>query len=79
MAQFNSCLTPDIIVCLGLGRRLRDTPSNHLEHLDDFSAFHFRYFPCDSTAVLGCVTAKAAQPIRCTVIIDEQSGDTLYR
>ncbi|WP_117195453.1 class D beta-lactamase [Rhizobium terrae] len=28
---------------------------------------------------LDCVSARAADPIRCTVIIDEQSGDTLYR
>jgi len=32
-----------------------------------------------TTAFLDCVSAKAAEPIRCTVIIDEQSGDALYR
>lgn len=32
-----------------------------------------------TAAFLDCVSVRAAEPIRCTVIIDEQSGETLYR
>ena len=39
----------------------------------------FGIFLAINTVFLGCVSAIAAEPIRCTVIIDEKSGDTLYR
>ncbi|MFB9951309.1 class D beta-lactamase [Rhizobium puerariae] len=32
-----------------------------------------------TAAFLDCVSVRAAEPIRCTVIIDENSGDTLHR
>ena len=32
-----------------------------------------------TAALLDCTMARAADPIRCTVIIDEESGDALYR
>lgn len=44
-----------------------------------FRPSFFRIFLAISTAVPGCVSAMAAEPIRCTVIINEQSGDMLYR
>ena len=44
-----------------------------------FRPSFFGIFLAISTAVPGYVSAMAAEPIRCTVIIDEQSGDTLYR
>ncbi len=32
-----------------------------------------------TAALLDCNSVRAADPIRCTVIIDEDSGNTLYR
>ena len=79
--NFNSCLKADIIICPEQTSWPRTAAPQPNGERPMTIRWHIGILFCSvmTVAYAHSGTAVAAEPVQCTVILDEESGDTLYR